>query len=902
MHILKFLVWFVGGAPMGWKSGSRLHSWLLDTSLVLWICRISVASLLFGILLFIFAPQTQDTFLEVHGHPAWDSGNIFYWGSFFFLAILVWVLPVHYSARWNLEHDRALHPRPKTNEKRLKRLRWLERWVPRALGAACLLAVAFAAFKAGMVLTVPTPDGEPGQGGAFDLAAAARLQAGLLSAVSVLLATGLLAFFRYRRPLLRQLNAHGIGPWPKFSQNLLIALTVLFVLLFFLPVSVVEALKRGQFLPFLLGAWVAPLGWLAWYGRKHSLPLVAALILTLELFTVFGNNHNVRTVAIDETGKPFVASSERADTALTAEAKSSSIGKNEEPREGLYRPFFNDAVALWRAENCLKTADTATGKAAGAPTNETCATRPIIVAASGGASRASFFTSAVLGELEDRTLNDTKYRPFHRQLFAISSVSGSSTGAAFFVAALMDAQADQHRKKGATSDGNLPGLNHPCRSKAPLWFSTEKIDTWRECMEVLSSGDFLSVTLSALLYRDTVRGFISILNALGANYTDRAGVLEHSWEAHYCHVLESCDGGEKEYALLERLYLSAGPSPQDSIWRPLLFLNATDVDTGKRIIVSPVRVKGCGKDSPAEGCDENEPIFNDAYDLHHLIADMGGLRRPGQTGVEVERGLTQDIRLSTAAGLSARFPVVSPAGDLINEKGHLVGRVVDGGYYENFGATTALEIAERLREQHGLNPIIIQITNEPTLLGPPELEPTKSRKGKRISMHCQAIAKDPVCERAPIVVTPSQSTFFSTIRNPVSGLLGARQAQGGTALLRLAAFHRDAKNSCPNASASGPKPPATVCEIPMNRDDVGFVHYYVRPQYELQTNYVRNPFGNSPKQTCVIKNVSMSWWLSKPVQNYLDHEVSNSNFDPVLKALLYGSPEPEQSLDGRQRP
>lgn len=88
----------------------------------------------------------------------------------------------------------------------------------------------------------------------------------------------------------------------------------------------------------------------------------------------------------------------------------------------------------------------------------------------------------------------------------------------------------------------------------------------------------------------------------------------------------------------------------------------------------------------------------------------------------------------------------------------------------------------------------------------------------------------------------------------------------------------------------------------MNRDDVGFVHYYVRPQYELQTNYVRNPFGNSPKQTCVIKNVSMSWWLSKPVQNYLDHEVSNSNFDPVLKALLYGSPEPEQSLDGRQRP
>ncbi len=51
--------------------------------------------------------------------------------------------------------------------------------------------------------------------------------------------------------------------------------------------------------------------------------------------------------------------------------------------------------------------------------------------------------------------------------------------------------------------------------------------------------------------------------------------------------------------------------------------------------------------------------------------------------------LGKDVRASTAAHNSARFSYVSPAGDLGNGNGS----VIDGGYFENYGALSALELA-----------------------------------------------------------------------------------------------------------------------------------------------------------------------------------------------------------------
>jgi hypothetical protein len=72
-----------------------------------------------------------------------------------------------------------------------------------------------------------------------------------------------------------------------------------------------------------------------------------------------------------------------------------------------------------------------------------------------------------------------------------------------------------------------------------------------------------------------------------------------------------------------------------------------------------------------------------------------------------------DVRLSTTAMLSARFPIVSPAGTSRAKDEDKVGdRVVDGGYFENAGLTTALDVARVLR-RFGLTPIVLWVQNDP---------------------------------------------------------------------------------------------------------------------------------------------------------------------------------------------
>ena len=63
---------------------------------------------------------------------------------------------------------------------------------------------------------------------------------------------------------------------------------------------------------------------------------------------------------------------------------------------------------------------------------------------------------------------------------------------------------------------------------------------------------------------------------------------------------------------------------------------------------------------------------------------MGGFERWLLSGKKVD-----DVRLSTAAHNSARFPLISPPGSICNQDQAIVDRIVDGGYFENYGALGA---------------------------------------------------------------------------------------------------------------------------------------------------------------------------------------------------------------------
>ncbi len=197
--------------------------------------------------------------------------------------------------------------------------------------------------------------------------------------------------------------------------------------------------------------------------------------------------------------------------------------------------------------------------------------------------------------------------------------------------------------------------------------------------------DHLGPVAAGLLYKDALQRLLP-LPLLG----DRAEVFEQGLEAGFGGVMP--DAGMS----LESSFIAAS-SRADRPW-PALFLNATWSDNGRRIVAAGLRTESLAP--PAGG----EVLYQD------LLTTLGG-----------------DMRLSTAAHNSARFPLVSPPGGWrpAGQTEPDWQRLQDGGLFENYGAETLLEIAavaERLwQERWGLTlrPYVILISSDPTL--PPDM-------------------------------------------------------------------------------------------------------------------------------------------------------------------------------------
>ena len=173
--------------------------------------------------------------------------------------------------------------------------------------------------------------------------------------------------------------------------------------------------------------------------------------------------------------------------------------------------------------------------------------------------------------------------------------------------------------------------------------------------------------------------------------------------------------------------------PTSELWLPLLLLNGASAATGQRLITtvldSTYTVGGCpaerARKAAAELKDKSPvkqsrtyaidaaapekvkdcPIFLEATRFHTLLTNdtdvdfWAGIQRSflpeyiREIFSNKPRPTLDDVRLSTAATNSARFPVISPPGAVRNRKDNVVDRIVDGGYIENYGAITAMELA-----------------------------------------------------------------------------------------------------------------------------------------------------------------------------------------------------------------
>ena len=323
------------------------------------------------------------------------------------------------------------------------------------------------------------------------------------------------------------------------------------------------------------------------------------------------------------------------------------------------------------------------------------------------------------------TLDASKIR---KRIFAISAVSGSAPGAAMGVAAF--ARAGTETKQ-------------PCANRTPkLWYG-EKINNWRDCLEALMAGDFLTPTMIGLTFHDTIRfGW----------WRDRAALLERSWELRFANVMRIRRGNWQRR--MSRRHAVPIHGPAAARWTVAAFApgqwciggdwSAIDDDGAgfelhvRAIVVQPrppggrVRLEGKVARSkqttyvtehPGQKC----PIFLEATAFHTLLTNNTDVDfwariqryflweyiREKFSFIFQKQNL-DDVRLSTAATNSARFPVISPPGAVRNTKHNVVDRIVDGGYIENYGAITAMELAVAINAvRPEIVPFVLVISNDP---------------------------------------------------------------------------------------------------------------------------------------------------------------------------------------------
>jgi hypothetical protein len=615
--------------------------WVLeDGAAVLYTCRAAALVVAIGAILIAETDQARDMVLIT----ASDATT---WAEIGLIAcVLAWAMASWFWSRLTLDLAFA-SPAPPQNSpwREFVHAAWVDN-VPRLLGAAAVWSVAVAFFRSARALELAGSEAVD----FYESRARFCVWAGV----------GLYAIFVLRRPILRWLFPGWQADRPvrlaktrhryrkvhhvlsKTGTCLLLAAVISTPLFsyWFLEDPVAAAAFFGDAVRavlFGLAILVTVLGALVLFGEYRRLPLFSGAILATVIVPVAcSDTHDVRLCRDASRCADLVAKADHSDNRMSL------------------RQTFGEWWKENAAEQLTKPLDTNDGP------NDIVVPPLIMVAAAGGASRAAYWTTQVLGELAEREPN------FVRRLFMISGVSGGSLGATVFRSLI-----EEDRRANGGEDS--PGLADAAKRGGEF-----------------VGHDFLGPAMATGLYVDIPFAPISFWRDIVA--MDRAVALEKSWE-HAWDDRKPTQNLKNAFAWSDGFVRTFGSSQRP--W-PILVLNGTSVEKGKRILTSNIRFW-----EGTFGSTMSQP--ENRYDALAM--------------------LQSDVPISTAVTMSARFPVISPSGGLRDRAGKLVGRVVDGGLFENFGALTADEVvryvAHRLPEARTLKkpvvPIVILISSDPTM-------------------------------------------------------------------------------------------------------------------------------------------------------------------------------------------
>ncbi|WP_343614056.1 patatin-like phospholipase family protein [Flavobacterium sp.] len=251
-----------------------------------------------------------------------------------------------------------------------------------------------------------------------------------------------------------------------------------------------------------------------------------------------------------------------------------------------------------------------------------------IVLSNGGASRAGYWASYNMSMLQDMSYRLNPENSFKEHLLCLAGASGGSVGNASFYALLK--------------------AKHDKKIKEELF---EKYST------SFFRKDYLVYPLAHLLGPDIFQS-----SSPFKGIDDRGDALERSLSES---MMEYRD--KVQYDTLLKSYFKKPLSEvfDQSGDLPIFYINTTAVDNGAPGVLSNVKLASI-------------EFTSRRTDVLQLVDSL-----------KKENPKT-DIRFSTAAILSSRFPYVSPAAKVHSRY------FVDGGYFDNSGAGTIFEFSQQL--------------------------------------------------------------------------------------------------------------------------------------------------------------------------------------------------------------
>ena len=235
------------------------------------------------------------------------------------------------------------------------------------------------------------------------------------------------------------------------------------------------------------------------------------------------------------------------------------------------------------------------------------------------------------------------------------------------VAATREKLANLYKALGRTEEADALAKSAEASRQKKVSFATRA--------RCLLQKDYLSPLVGATLFPDFLQRFLPV--ALPKLSRARAFelALEAAWDEDVAAAEKSGDDPCKSLA-------AGAPDPSNpfrkgflELWKPngvtpALLVNTTEASTGRRRVIAPFTF---GRTDNANEAEEFKflPIASD-----------------------------NDVPLSTAASLSARFPWLTPAGYFREDgkNGITKVRLGDGAYFDNSGVATALDLIDELEK------------------------------------------------------------------------------------------------------------------------------------------------------------------------------------------------------------